>query len=370
MLPFRAGSPSTGMTAFLTRGSRVQIVGLTVVFLLLNALVLMGLPSDSLPVPARAAAAELTEVSVNNPVGVVLIVGTSPDRGGTCSAVPVNGTNMLVSAAHCVLASDGMNTLYSNLSVRDPGSDALLGLVKAVRFDHRYLDDLEPRFDLAVLYTDRVWSTGVDAVEPLQTSQDVLVYALQRVRGHGWYLTTDGEFWRYAVVRCAARELPVPDPADGMFNVPCGLVPGASGAPVVVDIDGRTTLVGVLSTASSDGDNGIGVSDGVLDLIAGSSGIHVELGAGLLPELAQNRNVADGWWLLVELIDYVGQESSMGATVLRGAVPAWRGGVLELHLSAQVRRRLDVASEKSQDRFFAALDRYRDEVGITVVVVG
>lgn len=368
MPPPLADPLSTCMRALPKPGPYFLVV--TVLFSLLSVVVHVIITDQHQPAPVRVASAEITELSTSNPLGVVLIAGVSRTGGSTCSAVPLKGTNMVVSAAHCVVAIDGTSLVYPGITVRDPTSVGLLAVVKAVRFDQRYLEGLEPRFDLAVLYTNRVWSTGVDMIEPLQTSRDVTVHALQRVRSNGWYLVAEGDFWRFAITQCVASEVMVPTSEDGMFNVPCWLVPGASGAPVVVDVDGNTALVGVLSTVSSDGGNGIGVSDGVVDLIAGKSGVHVELVSDLLPKLAQNRNAPGSWWLLVELISYVEQESAMGATVLRGVVPSLRGDVLELYLPVQVRRRLDVASERAQDKFFAALERYREEVGIEIVLVG
>jgi hypothetical protein len=366
-----AGTTILTVAASWKTSARVDTLLVAVVFVLMLAVCYLALnpvrPFDSTPV--RPASAETVEVASNR-LGVVLIVGTSATGGGACSGVPVKGTQMVISAAHCLTDRKSTNELFPNLWIRDPGSGMLLAAVVAVRFDHRHFDTLEPRYDLAVLHTDRVWPSGVDAVEPLRTPQDVTVHALQVVRAHGWYLVAGNEEERIAVMECSARDLPVPALKDGMFNLPCGLVPGASGSPVVADIDGSSTLVGVLSTVSSNGDNGIGAADGLLPLIAGETGIYAEVRSSQLPELAHHRQAVDSWWRLVELIDFVETRSSMGATVLRGAVPAWRGNVLELHLPPQVRNRLEVASEKFQDRFFTALEEFGETTGAHVTLVG
>jgi len=183
-------------------------------------------------------------------------------RGGAvCTGTPIAGTNLVVTAAHCVLDADGAVA----------GSRTVLrGDVEytpdSVLVNPAYHDSSSPLLDVAVLVMDQVIPGPTATLGREFPTQGLLTVA-------GFQpLDTDGSLLRGT----RHDNRPLPQGADGgvvtidtavagciqlasdaeitnnQVTLPCGLIPGASGGGVFVESNGELTLVGIISTVAFD----------------------------------------------------------------------------------------------------------------------
>jgi hypothetical protein len=243
----------------------------------------VGLPSSAVSAGTAATArATTTERSAPTPdrlSGGVADVLVRISGGAVCSGTPITGTPFVVTAAHCVLDRDG------NVGSRTVIRDGVEYDAAAVLVDVRYHDTPVAALDAAVLVLDR----------PIPGSSATLGTALPatgRVTLAGFQpLDSDGTLLRGT----NPHNLPLPKAARGQaggvveietapagcqldiasvettpawVDVPCGLIPGASGGGLFATRGDSFELVGIVSWVSADiTHNGVAPIDSLRELL-------------------------------------------------------------------------------------------------------
>lgn len=230
-----------------------------------------------------------------------------------CTAVPLKNTDLLITAAHCVVDDEYAVMEPGTISVEyavDGGrvSEALPGSTITVHPKYLEVAPLTPLNGFErILLSAFTWATirGADRAESPYT-WDVAVI---RSPGHRWSFgvdgVTDADDGPYVVeayqsftpdgtpfctleytencpagtvasetvdehrngVRCVVTTMRRPLQLDGW--VPCALMPGGSGGGVLVERDGETLLLGLVTGGDEWGEgNGITIT-AVTDLVAG-----------------------------------------------------------------------------------------------------
>lgn len=207
---------------------------------------------------AWAASAQPAPAPVTFARGTVALleIHQVPDTGVVsapvtlCSGVPIAGTDLVATAAHCVataepgqeLAIHWGNRVWTAVEVAwDPGYESPhpahdAGVVKVAPVHDTRIGDTpgaKPLAEVAFDLPQQVFSATVLAMQ----------------YPPGLARTT-----RATVSTCSVRAGTVVV-ADDHWRVPCNLQKGASGGPVVDDASGA--LLGVVATISDDGTNGI-----------------------------------------------------------------------------------------------------------------
>jgi hypothetical protein len=202
-------------------------------------------------------------------------------RGGDfCSGTPITGTLFVVTAAHCVLDQEG------RVARRTVVRDGVTYEASSVLVDTRYFDSPSPSLDAAVLIMDRaVPGPSASLGQSIPSTGSVTLAGFQA-------LDTDGTLLRGS----GPHDAPMPKGATGTLiqiesapagctvgvvdmtvtrdrvDVPCGLIPGASGGGLFAlaggSADGSVTLIGVVSTVAPDlSSNGVVPIESVLELL-------------------------------------------------------------------------------------------------------
>ncbi|MGD9702439.1 MAG: serine protease [Acidimicrobiia bacterium] len=199
-----------------------------------------------------------------SPGGPRLVRGAVADvlvrvRGGAvCSGTPITGTRYVVTAAHCVLDRHG------DAAARTVVRDGETYTATAVYVADRYFDAPEPQLDAAVLVMDEVLpglSATIGATIP--TTGTVTVAGFQPLDTDGTLLrgtrphdlpTPKGATGNLIKIESAPTGCTVPTGSlsvtDSSVEIPCGLIPGASGGGMFTELDGTIVLVGIVSTVS------------------------------------------------------------------------------------------------------------------------
>jgi len=229
-----------------------------------------------------------------------------------CTAVPLKNSDLLITAAHCVVDDSFTVMSPGDLTVeyavdggrnRETLPDAeiivhrkyleVAPLVPLNGFQRILLsaftwatirgadrDDSPYTWDVAIIRTPgRVWSFGVDGV----TDKDAgpyLVETYQNFTPDGTPVCTledtancaDGTIASETIeqgrngVRCVVTDMSRPLQLDGW--VPCAIMPGGSGGAVIVERGGQTLLLGLVTGGDAWGEgNGITI-DSVTDLVS------------------------------------------------------------------------------------------------------
>jgi hypothetical protein len=182
-------------------------------------------------------------------------------RGGAvCSGTPITGTRYVATAAHCVL------DLHGRPARRTVVRDGATHRVTAVWVDTRYVDEPTPRFDAAILELDHHLPGPSATIGPqVPTDGSATIAGYQPVDVDGTPLRGEGPHDR-PPPRTRAGHLVLIDslPAGctasvddiavtaARVDVPCGLIPGASGGGLFVRTAGAIVLVGIISTVAYD----------------------------------------------------------------------------------------------------------------------
>ena len=177
-----------------------------------------------------------------------------------CSGTPITGTVFVVTAAHCVLDRHG------NVARGTVVRDGVTYPATAVLVDADYVDDPQPQLDAAVLVMGRVvpgTSAAIGAAIP--TTGSVTIAGFQPLDSDGTLLRgtspnerpiPKGATGTLITIESAPAGCTVPtvslSVADSRVDVPCGLIPGASGGGMYAEVDGRIALVGIVSTVTVD----------------------------------------------------------------------------------------------------------------------
>jgi hypothetical protein len=192
-----------------------------------------------------------------------------------CSGTPITGTRAVVTAAHCVLERDGN---AAATVVRD----GVTYSATAVLVDDRYLDHPTAQLDAAVLEMDQV-VPGASATigSAMPTTGSVTIAGFQSLDSDGTLLRGkhphDVPVPRGAtgpVIRIATAPAGCTVPSGSLslpgsrVDVPCGLIPGASGGGMFANGDGTIMLVGIVSTVTFDlSVNGVAPLDTLHELL-------------------------------------------------------------------------------------------------------
>ena len=228
-----------------------------------------------------------------------------------CTAVPVKNTEILVTAAHCVVddtyravgagnlvaeyvvngehrrealadATITVHPRYAESASRPPETPLERVLLSAFTWATIRGADRETspyRWDVAVIRTaGRTWSFGVDGITN-QRGGPYLVEAYQNFAADGTPVCTleiaencaTGTIPSKTVeqvrdgIRCAVGKMARPSQLDGWF--PCAIMPGGSGGAVIVLRGDRTLLLGIVTGGDEWGEgNGVTI-DAVEDLV-------------------------------------------------------------------------------------------------------
>ncbi len=182
-------------------------------------------------------------------------------RGGAvCSGTPITGTRYVATAAHCVLDLDGRPAR------RTVVRDGVPHDVAAVWVDTRYNDEPTPRFDAAILELDHHLPGPSATIGPrVPTDGSAIIAGYQPVDVDGTLLRGDGPHDRPSPRTRAGHLVLIDSLAAGCtasvddiavtaarVDVPCGLIPGASGGGLFVRTAGAIVLVGIISTVAHD----------------------------------------------------------------------------------------------------------------------
>ena len=182
-------------------------------------------------------------------------------RGGAvCSGTPITGTLYVVTAAHCVLDRHG------DAARRTVARDGVSYTARAVLVDDRYFDEPTAQFDAAVLVMDQVLpgtSATIGAFIP--TGGSVTIAGFQSLDSDGTLLRgkelhdvplPKGEVGNLITIEsmpagCTVSTMSL-SVTGARVDIPCGLIPGASGGGLFAAIDETTVLVGIVSTVTFD----------------------------------------------------------------------------------------------------------------------
>jgi hypothetical protein len=193
-----------------------------------------------------------------------------------CSGTPITGTRYVVTAAHCVLDRDG------EAAAATVARDGVTYPAVAVLVDDHYLDAPTAQLDAAVLVMGQVMpdpSATVGAAIP--TTDALTIAGLQSLDSDGTLLrgkhphdrlTPNGVTGTYIKIASAPAGCTVPIASlslrGNQVDVPCGLIPGASGGGLFAEVDGTIVLVGIISTVTFDQSaNGVVPLDSLHELL-------------------------------------------------------------------------------------------------------
>jgi secreted trypsin-like serine protease len=183
---------------------------------------------------------------------------------GVCSGAPVEGTNLVITAAHCV--RDEKTKKVSNRFDLRVEKDGVRYDIEQVLIDSTPHPGVRPEYDAAVLIMkDAVPGPGVSLAESFTGKQSTVLIGFQSVDTDGTWLrgknyddkpspkgASEGvTFISAAPAACSVEGSDITW-SSKYWTIPCGMVPGGSGGPLVVSTATGYKLVGVLSTVSYD----------------------------------------------------------------------------------------------------------------------
>jgi hypothetical protein len=180
-------------------------------------------------------------------------------RSGFCSGAPITGTNLVVTAAHCVVVRDpdAVGTRY-NLRVERSG---VRYEVLEVYADMSWEEGWKPEDDVAVLVMEYpIPGPGLALAEAFEPAAATLV-GFQPASNGAWLRGLDYDSHidtvrttnhANAPAACSIIATSFVQSKYGHWWVPCGMVPGVSGGPLVVAGVSGPTLIGVSSSVDFD----------------------------------------------------------------------------------------------------------------------
>lgn len=196
---------------------------------------------------------------------------------GKCSGIPIKGTLYVVTAAHCVLDKyTGKFTSKYDVRVEynDTRYDVSGVLVQEISAPTK--GTVFSSTDMAVLVlTKSIPGIGVDfgSHEDIRTGGTLIGYQPLTNKDSFYHpsshdkLTSVGLTTTTAPAACTFTGSQVTAIKD-FWSIPCGMIPGGSGGPVLVLKNGKLLLVGVLSSVdaslSSNGITSVSVAAAML----------------------------------------------------------------------------------------------------------
>lgn len=181
--------------------------------------------------------------------------------GGNCSGTPITGTVYVVTAAHCILDSEGRVDART-VVVRD----GIEFHVMSALVDIRYHDQPSAELDAAVLVMEReIPGPSARLGQALPAGGSVTLAGYQLIDTDGTLLrgSSPHDRPRAKVETGTTTELDVRPAgcvvtadavvvAPSSLKVACGLIPGASGGGLITELDGELVLLGIISTVAND----------------------------------------------------------------------------------------------------------------------
>jgi Trypsin-like peptidase domain len=180
--------------------------------------------------------------------------------GGICTGTPIAGTRYVVTAAHCVLDTDG------EISRRTVLRDGVEYTAESVLLNTEYHDSPRPRLDAAVLIMNRSIegpSATLGSVFPARGP--VTLAGFQPIDSDGSLLrgtryndrpipngATGGVIQIASAAAGCVHLVSHLDVTSTGVRAPCGLIPGSSGGGLFVENNGELILVGIISTVAAD----------------------------------------------------------------------------------------------------------------------
>lgn len=183
---------------------------------------------------------------------------------GVCSGAPVEGTNLVITAAHCV--RDEKTKKVSNRYDLRVEKDGVRYDIKTVLIDSTPHTGARPEYDAAVLVMENgIPGPGVSLADSFSGNLPTILIGYQSVDTDGTWLrgknykdraTPKGAsegvtFISAAPAACSVKGSDITW-SSTHWSIPCGMVPGGSGGPLVISTETGYQLVGVLSTVSFD----------------------------------------------------------------------------------------------------------------------
>jgi Trypsin-like peptidase domain len=219
-----------------------------------GATAVLATPSDSTVEPDR----ELGGPHVlDTRVGEVIV----RVRGNAaCSGTPLTGTKFVLTAAHCVLDSNGAIDGATRVL-----RDGVEYQPVSVLVNPEYHKSPSPQLDAAVLVMDQIIpGPSATLADRFPTEGLVTVAGFQPLDTDGLLRGTrldnrplpgGAEHGIFIIESAAAGCVHLASEAevnDDHVRVPCGLIPGASGGGLFVEHNGELILAGIISTVSPD----------------------------------------------------------------------------------------------------------------------
>jgi hypothetical protein len=210
--------------------------------------------------------------------------------GATCTGTPISGGTLVVTAAHCVLETDGDVAQSRTVTRNGDTYDA-----EHVLVNPRYHQAPSARLDVAVLVmAEPIPGPSATPGDSLPEDGRVTLAGFQPLDSDGSLLrgtrydnrprptVTSGNIVEIesAAAGCIGQVSDV-QILDDQMKVPCGLIPGASGGGLFVERDGDLILIGVISTVAYDlSFNGVAPFAAVRELLNNASAYSHEMGEG------------------------------------------------------------------------------------------
>lgn len=245
------------------------------------AMVITGLTAAAAAVAFSAHDAEpgaIRRATPDEAAVLVLVRGV-----GLCSGAPISGTNLVATAAHCLL-DPNTGKVSDRVDLRVERGDVRYDIESVIVDTSVSLRDgdggVRPDRDGALLVMrEPVPGPGVDLVDTWDRIEDVVIVGYQPVGANGTFSRPATYQGRRAAddasillartaAACRARWKDAIR-SDRALVLPCGMIPGASGGPVIEHGKDGNRLVGILSSVNYDlTRNGITPVNVLLGLLA------------------------------------------------------------------------------------------------------
>jgi len=177
---------------------------------------------------------------------------------GFCSGAPITGTNLVITAAHCVVES-GTDAVGARYDLRVERSGVRYDILE-VYVDMSWKDGTQSKDDVAVLVMESpIPGPSLHLSNSFEPNQSATLIGFQPSGGGSWLRGADYDSHSELMSTSYASHATVPAACslaatsfkwskNGHWWIPCGMVPGASGGPLVIAGVNGPTLVGVASS--------------------------------------------------------------------------------------------------------------------------
>lgn len=178
---------------------------------------------------------------------------------GLCSGAPIEGTNLVITAAHCVVET-GTDAVGTRFDLRVERSGVRYDVLE-VYVDMSWKNKFSSKDDVAVLVMKSpVLGPGLHLADSFEPDQPATLVGLQPAAFGTWLRGIDYDSHiKLMSTKSSWTNNTIPTACDisatsfrwskkDHWWVPCGVVPGASGGPLIAAGVNGPTLVGVVSS--------------------------------------------------------------------------------------------------------------------------